>query len=52
MTIKLFEGDKRLETLYEAIEAVVYERGKGLPIPAILGTLELVKQGIFEGLND
>lgn len=46
--VSFFDGDKRLETLYEAIETVIYERGKGIPIASIFGILELLKIGILE----
>lgn len=45
---KLFEGDQRCESLLDAVLATLYERGKGLPIPSVLGVLELAKQQIIE----
>ncbi len=45
---KLFEGDKRCQALLEALEKTCYERGAGIPIPSILGILELLKTKIIE----
>lgn len=39
----LFVGDPRAVALLEAITSVVYERGVDMPIPTILGVIELVK---------
>lgn len=36
-------GDPRLAALLEAILAVTYERGNDIPVPSILGVLDLVK---------
>ena len=41
--IKLHEGDQHSQTLTDAVLEVLYERGEGVPIPSILGVLELVK---------
>lgn len=43
---KLFPGDERLATLLDAILEIIWERGQGLPFPAVLGVLELVKDNI------
>jgi hypothetical protein len=44
MTVeRLFNGEKRYETILDAILEIVYERGEGLPIPTIIGILELCK---------
>lgn len=45
MTVKeLFGGaDMRSLALLNALEETIIERGGGLPIPTILGTLELCK---------
>lgn len=45
---KLFEGDQRCEVLLEAVLTTVYERGKGLPIPSVIGILELAKLSIIK----
>jgi hypothetical protein len=44
---KLFDGDKRCGVLTESIIDVIYERGNGLPIPSILGCIELAKMQII-----
>lgn len=46
--IKLSEGDLRCESLLEALKAVVYERGVDMPIPSIIGILELLKFEIIK----
>ncbi len=46
-TIHLFEGDKRLETLLDALLEVVYERGNGLPTPSVLGVVKLLEHEII-----
>jgi len=49
MTItKLHQGEERCETLLQALKEVVYERGVGLPMPLIIGTIELLKLDIYE----
>jgi hypothetical protein len=45
---KIFEGDQRLETLLQALKEEIYERGEGIPVPAIVGVLELLKLEIIE----
>lgn len=50
---KLYEGDQRLQSLTDAIVDVLHERGEGLPIPSIIGSLEIAKQYIMtEALED
>lgn len=44
----IFEGDMRYETLLQALCDTVYERGKGLPVPGIIGVLEILKIKIME----
>lgn len=39
----LYYGDMRCETLLQAIRDLIYERGERLPVPAIIGILELLK---------
>ena len=52
MTVeKLFIGDPRCEALLEAVLSVLYERGDGMPIPAVLGVLELAKDSV-KGMSD
>lgn len=50
MTIEhLFNGaDMRCEELLKAIEVVIYERGDSLPIPSIVGTIEILKLKIMK----
>lgn len=50
--IKLFEGDQRYESLLQSLETTLYERGEGLPIPVILGVLEILKAKIMDVHND
>ena len=45
---KLFEGDPRLQSLTDAIKELIYERGVGLPVPAIIGVIEMVKLEILD----
>lgn len=40
--IKL-DGDRRCETLLNALEDTVYERGQGLSMPAVIGVIDLLK---------
>ncbi len=44
----LTSGEKKCSTLLDALEDVVYERGVGMPIASILGTIELLKDLIKE----
>jgi len=41
--IPLFDGEKRLAVLFGALHDVLVERGEGVPVPAIVGVLELLK---------
>lgn len=43
---QLFIGDPRCEVLLDALREVMYERGKGLPIPSVLGVLEILKDEV------
>lgn len=36
-------GDARLENLLQAVIDLLHERGEGLPIPSLLGVLDLAK---------
>lgn len=46
--IPLFGGaDQRCLTLLDAVLAVVHERGRGMPFPAVLGVLKLVETRII-----
>lgn len=45
---KLFEGDPRCGELAEALLAVCYERGKGLPMVSVLGVLDVVHDEILQ----
>lgn len=45
--IELYTGDKRLESLHLAIIALIYERGDGLPLPAVIGVIRLVELDIL-----
>lgn len=44
---KLFAGDARNVALIDALFETIKERGDGLPIPAIIGCLELVKMQVL-----
>lgn len=46
--IPLFGGtDPRCVVLFDEIEAVIYERGKELPIASVLGVLRLVEHSVL-----
>lgn len=50
---KLFIGDPRGEVIVQAIVDLLHERADGMPIPMILGLLDIAKQQILEdALND
>jgi hypothetical protein len=46
--IQLFRGDQRCQSLFDALAEVVYERGKGLPLPTTLGVLRLLEYEVIE----
>lgn len=46
--IKLHEGDERCETLLQALKDLIYERAIGMPMPLIIGTIELMKHEIIK----
>lgn len=51
--VSLFEGDQRCERLCDALLKLIYERGKGLPFPSVLGVLRIVeRQLITDHLDD
>jgi len=52
MANKLHEGDQRLETLLQTLKNEIYERGEGIPVPAIIGVIELLKLEIVKESND
>lgn len=43
----LFIGDMRCDTLFKAVREVLYERGNGLPVPSVLGVLDLLKHDVI-----
>ena len=45
---KLFEGDERMETLLQSVKEEIYKRGVGIPIPSIIGVLEIIKMEILK----
>lgn len=45
---KLFEGDMRCEAMVEHIIDLLYEEAYGMPIPTIIGILELTKLRIIK----
>ena len=46
--VSLHTGDQRLQTLYDALAEVLYERGQGLPLPSTLGVLRLLEHEVIE----
>lgn len=50
MTIDKFNdgGDLRCETLLQTLKDVIYERGSGLPMPLIIGTIRLLEYQILK----
>lgn len=55
MSVEKFAGggDLRAATLLEELEKVVYSRGNGIPIPTIIGVLELLKFNlIVDSIDD
>lgn len=50
MTVKhIFGGaDLRCEELRKAVKELIYERGSGIPVPSIIGVLEIIKLEIYE----
>ena len=51
--ILMFGGaDPRCEALLCAIMSTIYERGKGMPFPSILGTLRLVEISLLSEQNE
>jgi hypothetical protein len=47
-TVALFKGDPRCQTLCDALLDLIYERGRGLPLPLILGVLRLVEHSLID----
>ncbi len=46
--VKLFEGDQRCEAIVKHIMDLLYKEAAGMPMPTILGMLELAKIQIME----
>lgn len=47
MTVhRLFDGDPRIIALWDAIEAVVLERGADLPMASVIGVLDLARASL------
>lgn len=46
--VKLHDGDLRCQALLDALADVLYERGKGLPLPATLGVLRLLEYEVIQ----
>jgi len=40
-------ADQRCETLLQALKDEVYERGAGMPVPSVIGVIEVLKQQIL-----
>jgi hypothetical protein len=46
--VPLFGGaDERCETLLQALRALIYERGAGMPVPSILGVLRILEHELL-----
>lgn len=39
----LYDGDKRVDTLLNAIDQLIHDRSEDMPVVAIVGMLELLK---------
>lgn len=49
MAIELFGGaDPRCESLLQHLKDAIYDRAKGMPLPLIIGTLEILKLEILK----
>ncbi len=46
--VRLYENDPRCQALFDAMADVLYERGKGLPLPSTLGVLRLLEHEVIE----
>lgn len=51
-TINLFDGDMRCETLLSALLDLIYERGNGLPMPSVIGVIELLKLELIKNQEE
>ncbi len=47
-TVKFTKGDPRIENLMQALEDIIYERGKGLQFATIIGTIDLLKLQLLD----
>lgn len=51
--VRLYEHeDPRVIALANAIEDIIYERGKEMPVATVLGTLEIVKLNIWQDQSE
>lgn len=48
--IKLHSQDPRHQVLFDALAAVAYERGHGLPVSTVIGIIEMLKIEIIKNL--
>lgn len=47
--VPLFGGaDPRCEALLQALKALVYARGAGLPVPSIIGVLRILEHELLD----
>lgn len=46
--LPLFDGDRRCRTLLDSLAEVLYERAEGIPLPSVLGVIELLKLDVIE----
>lgn len=45
-------GDARASTFYKEVCDFVYKKAYGLPIPTVIGVLEIIKKDIMENGDD
>lgn len=50
--IKFTESDLRIKNLMQALEDVIYERGRGLQFATIIGTIDLLKLQLLDNQKE
>lgn len=45
---KLFTGDQRCEAILNHVMAILYSEAEGMPIPTVIGVLELAKKRVMD----
>ncbi len=48
VVVKLYNGDMRCENLLQSLKESIYEQAANMPIPLIIGTLEILKHEIIK----